>query len=261
MIYIGTSGYSYPDWVGTFYPPGSKQTDFIHLFQESFSFVELNYSYYRMPERKHMASFLSRLEEDTIFTIKAPGLFTHERNPSQKDFHGLKDSLQESLEKDKCKALILQFPYSFKYQRESRLYLDNLCKNLEGIPLAIEMRSNEWNNPSFIQGLKERRISLIHTDQPSLKGLWQGLSEPTTSLGYIRFHGRNSENWWTGDNVSRYDYLYNAEELSSWLDKIGKMAEKVKVLLVAFNNHSKGKAVQNARQLRKFIEKAGLQVT
>jgi uncharacterized protein YecE (DUF72 family) len=69
----------------------------------------------------------------------------------------------------------------------------------------------------------------------------------------VRFHGRNKENWWSGDNVSRYDYLYNETELNEWAERIRTMVVQTAVVLVVFNNHSKGQAVQNARRLKQLM--------
>ncbi|TFG78580.1 MAG: DUF72 domain-containing protein, partial [Spirochaetales bacterium] len=84
-----------------------------------------------------------------------------------------------------------------------------------------------------------------------------GLPPPTErvtgGLGYLRFHGRNSDNWWNGDNVSRYDYLYSVEELEACAPRIKRMAKVARVLLVAFNNHAKGKAVRNATELKTIV--------
>ena len=71
----------------------------------------------------------------------------------------------------------------------------------------------------------------------------------TSALGYIRFHGRNKEKWYSGDSKTRYDYLYSGEELKDWVPKIKKIADRTEKLYVFFNNHAKAQAVTNARML------------
>ena len=76
----------------------------------------------------------------------------------------------------------------------------------------------------------------------------------TSHTGHVRFHGRNKENWWRGDNVSRYDYP-TVMRLSEWIPRIMNMAARTAIVLVVFNNHSKGQAVQNARRLREMLSR------
>jgi len=101
--------------------------------------------------------------------------------------------------------------------------------------------------------LEQRNIGIVNTDSPELDKLPEPSSLATSDRGYVRFHGRNRENWWSGDNVSRYDYLYSDEELKEWAARIEKVLAKVKVLFLAFNNHHKGQAVVNAFQLASLL--------
>ncbi len=94
-----------------------------------------------------------------------------------------------------------------------------------------------------------RNICFVQTDLPLLDKLPLPTSVTTSDIGYIRFHGRNAENWWGGDSTSRYDYLYNNHELQSWLCRIEEIASRVNRLLITFNNHHKGKAIQNAAEI------------
>ncbi|HDY87707.1 MAG TPA: DUF72 domain-containing protein, partial [bacterium] len=96
-------------------------------------------------------------------------------------------------------------------------------------------------------------VAFVCVDQPDLPGLLRPEAVVTGDLAYVRFHGRNRQNWWQGDNTSRYDYLYSKEELFSWVERIRYLAAQVRLLLVAFNNHSRGQAVQNARELRNLV--------
>jgi uncharacterized protein YecE (DUF72 family) len=69
-------------------------------------------------------------------------------------------------------------------------------------------------------------------------------------MAYVRFHGRNQATWWTGDNTSRYDYLYAAAELDDWARRMLAVLQNLGVMVVAFNNHFRGQAVTNALELR-----------
>ena len=117
----------------------------------------------------------------------------------------------------------------------------------------MEFRNNEWQQHEVYFSMRERGIGIVNTDSPNLDSLPETTSLTSSDTGYIRLHGRNSEMWWQGDNVSRYDYLYTAEELQEWVERIQNMLEKVTMVYVAFNNHHKGQAVTNALQLREML--------
>jgi uncharacterized protein YecE (DUF72 family) len=73
-------------------------------------------------------------------------------------------------------------------------------------------------------------------------------------VSYVRFHGRNSSKWWKHDHPSeRYDYLYNEEELRTWVDRILELSENSRKTYVLFNNCTDGKATENARQMQSLL--------
>ena len=81
-ILIGTSGYSYHEWVGTVYPDGTKQQDYLPCYSRLFPTVELNFSYYQMPKPQNLAKMLENGGNNLTFSIKAHKTMTHEINPS-----------------------------------------------------------------------------------------------------------------------------------------------------------------------------------
>jgi uncharacterized protein YecE (DUF72 family) len=112
--------------------------------------------------------------------------------------------------------------------------------------LLVEFRNRDWEQPQVFQEMQSRGLGLIITDHPDLKNLPQTSNIVTATTAYLRFHGRNKKNWWSGDNVSRYDYLYSQEELEERLPDVHSMQQASTRLFVAFNNHHNGQAAQNA---------------
>lgn len=256
-ILIGTSGYSYDDWVGPFYPPGTKQADFLEYYAREFPVTELNFTYYRMPDA-YLTRRMSVLTPGSfLFTIKAHKTLTHEIRPEafRAEAEAFLSGIEPIRDAGKLGAILLQFPFGFHYTNENRRYLDSLCSTLHGFPLAVEFRNSQWQRESVSWGLRERGVALVNVDEPQLMGLLKPQDQVTSKIGYLRFHGRNGGNWWNGDNVTRYDYLYSDDELNEWVPKIIKMAESAQVILIVFNNHSKGQAIQNARRLKEMFGK------
>lgn len=260
--YIGTSGFSYRDWKEHFYPPGLESSEFLRYYSSYFSFVELNFTYYRQPQPVVLEKMLASVPESFLFTLKAHQSITHERD---ENWHGAVREFAQGLrpltEAGQCGGILLQFPYSFHYTPKNRLYLANVSNALQealaaphptskgtpaAAPLLVEFRNRDWEQPQVFQEMQSRGLGLIVTDHPDLKNLPQTSNMVTATTAYLRFHGRNKENWWSGDNVSRYDYLYSREELEERLPDVHSMRQASTRLFVAFNNHHKGQAVQNA---------------
>ena len=255
-ILIGTSGYSYTDWSGIFYPVDLSSKEFLSYYADLFPFVELNYSYYRMPEKGQLESMMNRVPDNFLFAIKGHRSFTLQRDGDWRS--GALNFLQAVdvlLQTERLAAVLLQFPFSFHYSRENRIYLGQLCALMKELPLVIEFRNSEWLLPSVYKELEQRGIGYVITDLPNIQNLPEKDVRTTSDTGYIRFHGRNSESWWSGDSGTRYNYLYSHEELLSWVPDIETIAASVKRLFITFNNHLKGQAIRNARELRLILKK------
>jgi uncharacterized protein YecE (DUF72 family) len=258
-VLIGTSGYSYDDWIGPVYPEGTRKQDFLSLYAREFPAVELNFSYYQQPSARTLERMVAGTPDSFRFTLKAHRSITHEITERwDADVEAFKEGIKPLVERGRLAAVLAQFPHGFSYTPESRTRLARLCDKFEGLALAVEFRSRDWQREQVFEGLRKRGVALASVDEPDLPGLLRPTAEVTGPLGYVRFHGRNSANWWTGDNASRYDYLYSPEELAEWVDRIKAIMEKVPVLLLFFNNHWRGNAAKNARDMRALLEAQGL---
>jgi len=251
---VGTSGYSYADWVGPVYPEGTRKGDYLDHYAALFSAVELNFTYYRLPEAGLIEHLRRRTPEGFRFAVKGYRSFTHERDASWKrDLETFSDGIKPLTESSRLLAVLLQFPFSFHYTPESRSYLARLCDSLSGLPLVLEFRNAEWQRDSVFAEMRKRDLGYTVTDYPSLRGLPEAVPVATSELGYVRFHGRNTKTWWTGDNASRYDYLYSPDELDAWVPRIEAIAAAASTVAVMFNNHWRGQAVANAKDLRDLL--------
>lgn len=254
-VWIGTSGYSYKDWLGPVYPEKLPAGEYLEFYSTLFNFTELNFSYYRQPTAAQTKSMAERVPADFLFSIKAHQSLTHSVTGNwPQDLKQFLGGVAPLAETGKLAPLIFQFPYSFHYERGNRIYLAKLLDQLKGWDTVVEFRGSDWNRDSVYTELYQRGIGLIQADYPALKGLPIPDDRSTSSTAYVRFHGRNEENWWGGTNISRYDYLYSEDELSEWLPRLQKLKAETKKLFIAFNNHHKGKAVQNGKQIAQMLE-------
>jgi uncharacterized protein YecE (DUF72 family) len=142
----------------------------------------------------------------------------------------------------------MQFPNSFRPAKETERHLRALRETLADMPLVAEFRHREWQTHDTLELLRDLRIGLVAVDEPRYKSLPRPSTDATSDIAYVRFHGRNYQEWWKGDNVTRYDYLYSAQELEPWADRLVDLASQpeVKEVFAFFNNHARGQAVRNA---------------
>ncbi|HEX9723813.1 MAG TPA: DUF72 domain-containing protein [Vicinamibacteria bacterium] len=257
---VGVAGWSYPDWEGVVYPATKPpRFDPLTFLVGFFDTIEINSTFYRPPKPSTAASWARRSEgnADFRFTTKLYKSFTHERAASSEDEALVKDGLAPLVEAGKLGALLLQFPWSFKNDPDSRQYLDGLLDRFRDYPLVMEVRHASWDQPEFYEYLSGRGVGFCNIDQPRI-GRSLGPSERTTGpVGYVRLHGRNYRDWFREDagRDARYDYLYTDEELDPWMDKVSRIAEDSAETYVITNNHFRGQAAVNALQIKARLKK------
>jgi uncharacterized protein YecE (DUF72 family) len=256
-IVCGTCGYDYPEWRDIFYPAGMDRKNFLSYYASKFTALEVNFTYYRMPTEYQFRAMMEKTEQKLLFSIKAPQVFTHDILETwEQDVVRFRAALLPLLNAGVLSAVLFQFPQSFHYTPDNRKYLSKLLDSFPDTPKVVEFRHNEWFSDRVYEGLSKRSIGLCMCDMPQLKALPSFIPIVTGNIGYIRFHGRNSNNWYnaSGENgSSRYEYLYSKDELQSFIPDINKMNEKAKIVHVFFNNHPKGGAVVNALMINEIL--------
>ena len=253
-ILIGTSGYDYPEWRGVFYPAGLKRADFLPYYATQFNALELNSSFYNMPTAERLLSFWERSGGALKFSVKANRLLTHEigrdwKSAAQEFLAALKPLAQNK----SLASALFQFPQSFHYTDQNRLYLSALLAQFRGLPVVVEFRHAEWIRPSVFDGLAERGASLAFCDLPELRNLpnknfLQAQEDGLPFAGkiaYIRLHGRNAS--------ARYRYNYSDAELSEFAPVIQQAASQGRQVQVFFNNHPDGSGAKNAKRMREMV--------
>ncbi len=250
---IGTSGYSFADWVGPFYPPGTKSTDMLPLYAQRFATVEVNYTYYRMPSERTMASLVRRTPGGFDFWVKANSALTHERD--RKPAGAFLAALAPLREAKRLAGVLLQFPQSFHRTVENRKYLAALADDLrpDPLPLAVEFRHRSWEHPSTLDGLRDRDLTLVVPDVPDIPDLYHAPPAATNATGYLRLHSRNPTLWYAGA-AERYDYSYSQDELRTLLAEWSAVEQKVDRIYAFFNNCHRAQAAQNAEAFRRLLE-------
>jgi uncharacterized protein YecE (DUF72 family) len=253
-LYIGTSGYSYQDWRDVFYPPALPSNQMLEYYCQSFNTVEINATYYTIPDQKTFSRMAEKTPPAFHFIVKTHQETTHRRKENRNSLQQLIESLKPLIEAGKFHGYLAQFPYSFKNNEQGRKYLIETKNILGSASLFVEFRNDTWLKPQVYEFLKNNDIGYVNVDQPKLKGLLPAQDIVTNNVGYIRLHGRNEKDWWEGQGTARYDYLYPEEELKEWLTNISAILKKTFKSYIFFNNHPGGKAIKNAQQMIELLK-------
>lgn len=253
-IRLGTSGYSYDDWIGVFYPEKLPRSQWLEFYSSVFNAVEINFTYYSLPNHHIFYQMKRKTPAGFEFIIKMFQGITHELTPDPAYIRQMKEAVRPLNEAGKMGGFLFQFPYRFKYSKQNLDYLRFLREQFAGFPAFIEFRHFSWQNQSVYEFLKEYHFHYVVVDEPLLRGLPSPSIVLIGSIGYFRFHGRNKEKWWNGKGSERYDYLYTEKELEEWWTEILKQLKATTKTFIFFNNHPQGKAVINARMIKQKME-------
>ncbi len=252
QVWIGTSGYSYPDWIGPFYPPGTRSGRMLSHYCQVFPLVELNFTFYRPPT----AAVLKRIAEQTPagfqFLVKLPSSLSHEQD--RRDLPGFRQAVEELHRRGQLMGLLCQLPQAFHQGGAQRAWLGTLGRELADLRLAVEFRHRSWFRPDVPDWLRERRLDLVAVDVPDLPGLFPRGLVQSGSRVYVRLHSRNADNWYQSDK-ERYDFNYSDEALKEWISALRSVADRTERALVLFNNCQRSHAAENARRMSELLRR------
>ncbi len=301
MISTGTCSWTEKSLIksGEFYPGGMKSAEErLRYYAGFFSTVEVDSSYYAIPDRGNAALWAARTPDDFIFHIKAYGALTGHGidpktlpkdmvpllPPSERDRRNayirspgaLKavaerfvDALSPLAEKGKLGVIVFQYPPWFSYKAENLDYILSCRDLVDGLNPAVEFRHGSWLTPArkeeVIDFLRKNGITYVTADEPQYGTLATVPFVPavTTDTAYFRFHGRNRENWLKrGIETSlRYDYLYSDRELSELTAPVAEADTEAPKVYAMFNNCHGASAVQNARRMKEIMKERGEQIS
>ena len=264
-IRFGPAGWDYRDWAGVVYPkPRPKGFDPLRHLATYFDTVEVNTTFYRPAQAKVARDWASRVGDNAgfRFTAKLWRRFTHERTSafSQVDVDAARAGFDALAEAGRLGAVLVQFPWSFRRTDENREWLEDVLRALDGLPRVVEVRHVSWEVPALFEELAARGVGFVNVDQPLFGKSIAPSAHVTAPVAYVRVHGRNYKSWFrkSATSAERYDYLYTADELAPWAERIAQMARdaRARELYVVTNNHFRGQAPANALMLEAMVKGA-----
>jgi uncharacterized protein YecE (DUF72 family) len=244
-LFAGTSGWQYRHWKGRFYPEDLPGTRWLPYFAERFPTVEVNNTFYRLPERKTFESWRKATPEGFVVTVKASRYLTH--NKRLKDPQPAVEKLMNAARglEGKLGPILLQLPPSF------RAVPERLAETLDAFPkrqrVAVEFRHDSWYTPEVRSILERFDAALCLVDR---KGNTLGPVWKTASWGYLRFHD--------GDGES---YRYTKGRLEHWARTLQDTFDRSDDLFVYFNNDMAGAAIEDCRRFEEIARDRDMAVS
>lgn len=266
-IRYGTSSWSEPSWVGTFYPPGTKASDFLAYYATRFDTVEADVTYYRVPTRAMAAGWARRTPPEFTLSAKFPRDVVHggaDRTPDADKVLRLEavgdtvDAFLATMEAlgEKLGPLVIQLPY---FNRAAFRGLDEFLARLEpflqGLPVgrryAVEVRNKAWIGPELLALLRARGVALVLVDlvyMPHPAELAERLDLVTADFLYARLIGDRQR---IDALTERFDaiVLDQTPRLARWAQLLRHLAPTVRETFVYANNHYAGHAPATIEEL------------
>jgi uncharacterized protein YecE (DUF72 family) len=228
MIWIGTSGYNYPEWKGSFYPADLPAAKMLPYYAERFPTVEINYTFYRMPNEKLVAGWAAQTPSPYKITLKAPRRITHDARLKNCGSLVASFCLVAGTLGEKLGALLFQLPPNLK--KDLALFdafLDELPRKAAA---AFEFRNDSWLTDDVFERLSARNFALCVADS-------EKMSTPvrvTADHAYFRLR----------------DEGYTPDDVRRWADTIQRETAACRDVFVYFKHEEEGKGPEFARLLQ-----------
>ena len=273
-IRIGTCSWADEALSKHWYPPGVKAGERLPYYAEHFDTVEVDSTYYRLPDEGMVERWAARTPEEFVMHVKAFGLMTRHpvkleslppdlrdeasvdergrvERPSR-EFRGkvirrFLDALEPLRSSGKLGGILFQFPSYVVYKDPSLDYLRWARDQLGDDEMLVEFRHASWlddeHRNDTLSFLEELGATHVIVDAPRIEGaknLVPTVPALTSPTAYIRFHGRNASTWNKrgGGAAERFDYLYSDGELREWIGPLRELSEQAKQAYAFFNNNA-----------------------
>jgi uncharacterized protein YecE (DUF72 family) len=241
-ILLGTSGWSYKEWIGAFYRKGEKSMMKAHA--KVFKTAEINSTFYAYPSSSTVMGWTKYSPYNHVFCAKLPKLITHDKKLNIEE--GVEEDLQRYCDlirplalNGKLGCLLIQLPPKYSFDLD---HLERFFKILPTeIRFAVEFRNKSWINKETWPLLEKYNVAYCNVDEPLLPSD----VHITTDFAYFRWHGHGRNPW--------FDYRYKKDELEAWIPKLKETSEQVKRVFGYFNNHFHGYAVENCLQVLEML--------
>lgn len=250
-VSLGTQGWSYPAWVGPFYPEGTPQASMLQLYAKAFQTVEVDSTFYGLPPTPVVTEWSARVPEDFVFSLKLPQAITHTNQLVDVD-----ELIEQFLERVRLLGahlgpLLVQLSPAFRATDGNRFVFREFLNRIPGdFRWAVEFRDGRWIDSDLLEQLRAKNVALALVDGRWLRRrvVLDLVHRPTADFAYIR---------WMGPSRRITDYSHvqidRESELSTWARAIEALRKRVRTVYGYFNNHFQGHSPQSVRDMQQRL--------
>ena len=267
-VRIGVCSFADEGLVKKWYPRGvSSPKARLAYYGERFDTVEVDSPYYHLPDPAVTGRWAQRTPPEFVFHVKAHKTMTrHEPAEQEQAFAEFRASLEPLELSGKLRGVLLQYHPRFVKSEEAKDELSRVPTLLEPLVPLIEFRHRSWMEPAeradTLAFLERAGLAYVSVDTPMTRAsnVVARHAAATHRVAYVRFHGRNAKTWNIKAEKSseRFNWMYTAEELAEWVEKLAQLADRAEEVYAMFNNNRDDFAPRSAVLLRGLLDEAGI---
>jgi uncharacterized protein YecE (DUF72 family) len=237
---VGCSGWSYDDWVGPFYPPGTQKSEYLRQYATAFDLVEIDTSFYNLPSPATVAAWQRAVPDGFLFTAKFPKRITHDMKlvgveEQVAGVYGPMGGLG-----GKLGVLVVQLPPSIRYDKHWDTVKAFVRLLDPKVRHAIEFRSQSWFREDVSNLLREHHVAMVWSQN-------QYVTTPayvTADFAYVRLVGER--------DIDKFDRIVKdrSAEMKDWRNRLESVTSELAQAFVILNNHYAGFSRASANQFR-----------
>jgi uncharacterized protein YecE (DUF72 family) len=267
-VRLGTCSFADEGLVKTWYPRGvSTSKARLGYYGERFDTVEVDSPYYHLPDPAVTGRWAQRTPPEFVFHVKAHASMTHHEPAEQgRAFAEFRASLEPLELSGKLRGILLQYHPRFVKSDAAKTELSRVRALLDPLVPLVEFRHRSWleedERADTLAFLERSGLAYVSVDSPRTRAsnVVPPVAAATHRVAYVRFHGRNAKTWNIRSEKSwqRFDWMYSAEELAEWVEKLAGLAEQADEVYALFNNNRDDFAPRSALILRDLLDQAGI---
>jgi len=268
IVRLGTCSFADEGLVKSWYPRGvSTPKARLAHYAERFDTVEVDSPYYHLPDPAVTGRWAQRTPPEFVFHVKAHATMTgHEPAEQERAFAEFRASIEPLELSGKLRGILLQYHPRFVRSAAAKKELSQVRALLDPLVPLVEFRHRSWleedERADTLAFLERHGLAYVSVDAPRTRAsnVVPPVAAATHRVAYVRFHGRNAKTWNIRSEKSwqRFDWMYSAEELAEWVEKLGDLADEADEVYALFNNNRDDFAPRSAMILRDLLDRAGV---
>jgi uncharacterized protein YecE (DUF72 family) len=268
VVRLGTCSFADEGLIRAWYPRGvSTAKARLAYYAERFDTVEVDSTYYHLPDPAVTGRWALRTPPEFTFHVKAHASMTHhELAEQERAFAEFRASLEPLELSGKLRGILVQYHPRFVKSAEAKAELERVRALLDPLVPLVEFRHRSWleedERADTFAFLERNGLAYVSVDAPRTRAsnVLPPVAAATHAVAYVRFHGRNAKTWNIRSKKSwqRFDWMYSEEELAEWVEELGRLSQEADEVYALFNNNRDDFAPRSAVILRGLLDQAGI---